>query len=456
MQPIEEKIIGHGFVQPIIGADHYVLGASSIPQENLQPDRDWTRFLPEFEYQMLYGLETDNCSGFGTNNAWEILYKRKFTLTINFSDRDLGIKAGTRPPGNDPHTVAEAHRKQGVAKEDTLPWTTDANTIDKYYSYPSLAKKAQCVAEGNKLIEAYQENHEWLWTDPNLPIEQKQKLIMDALQYSPVAVSVLAWRKQGDLYVKDKGEPDNHWTVIVKGTDGQPWRLLDQYDPFIKDLAWDYDFQFAKRYHVEKTELIIQTQSKLILALKQLLALLQLKIASFGSKDSQSTWKTLVGRLLNYLQSLLEKDKAIIVQLPPVPLQTAPEPMPPPQQPIPVPVPAAPKYLWDTKANIRHSIRLICDELELTLIEKNIICAVIQAESGFNLKVERYNTDARKSIDYGLCQYNSYWYISGGLITKDQALNDPEFCVRLMTRRYRLGFLKDWVAYSTGLYKKYL
>jgi hypothetical protein len=133
----------------------------------------------------------------------------------------------------------------------------------------------------------------------------------------------------------------------------------------------------------------------------------------------------------------------------------APTPLPPVEPPKPVEQPK-PAYLWDTKENIRHSIRVICDESGLTVGDKNILCAVIKSESGFNLKAERHNTDVRNSIDYGLCQYNSYWYISKGTITKDQALNDPEFCVRLMIRRFKEGGLKDWVAYSSGAYKKNL
>lgn len=117
-----------------------------------------------------------------------------------------------------------------------------------------------------------------------------------------------------------------------------------------------------------------------------------------------------------------------------------------------------PKYLWDTRENAKHSVRVICDEEGLKVWEKNLIDAVICAESGYDTKIIRKNVHGNSiSYDYGICQLNSYWYIEKGkLVTKWQALNDPEFCVRLIIKRYRKGFLKDWVAYTSGSYKKFL
>lgn len=126
----------------------------------------------------------------------------------------------------------------------------------------------------------------------------------------------------------------------------------------------------------------------------------------------------------------------------------------PPETPKIAPV-EPPKYLWDNPTNVRHSVRVICDEEGLTIGEKNVICACIHQESQFDTKAKNKNKDG--SWDLGLCQYNSYWYVEKAkLITEDQAMNDPEFCVRLMIKRYRQGFLRDWVSYKSGAYKKYL
>jgi len=117
-----------------------------------------------------------------------------------------------------------------------------------------------------------------------------------------------------------------------------------------------------------------------------------------------------------------------------------------------------PKYLWKTKAEAKRSVELICDEEKLSPADKKLICAVIQAESGFKTNAIRQNTDKRKSKDYGICQYNSYWYIGKGkpIASIDEALNNPEKCVRVMLKQFKAGRLKDWVAYSGGAYKRWL
>lgn len=119
-----------------------------------------------------------------------------------------------------------------------------------------------------------------------------------------------------------------------------------------------------------------------------------------------------------------------------------------------------PKYLWDTPEHARHSVRVICDEEGLSVDDKDLICHVINCESGFKTSARKVNVDRNGkavSTDYGICQMNSYWYIGANrpIKTIDEAVNDPEKCVRVMIKRFKEGGLRDWVCYSSGLYKKY-
>jgi len=113
--------------------------------------------------------------------------------------------------------------------------------------------------------------------------------------------------------------------------------------------------------------------------------------------------------------------------------------------------PKVEKNKWDTPAKACHSFRVICDEVGLSVNEKNMLAKVLNCESGFNVKAVHKNNDARKTIDYGIAQFNDYWYKN--LITPDEALNDPEKAVRLFISEYRSGRLKNWVCYKS---KKYL
>jgi len=102
--------------------------------------------------------------------------------------------------------------------------------------------------------------------------------------------------------------------------------------------------------------------------------------------------------------------------------------------------------------------------LELNWDEKNLITAVIQAESDFDSKkISPRNSNGTR--DYGIAQFNDgknaqgvpYW-IGEGADFKDpiEVLNDPEKCVKVMIREYKRSNLRYWVAYKTGAYLKYM
>ncbi len=139
-------------------------------------------------------------------------------------------------------------------------------------------------------------------------------------------------------------------------------------------------------------------------------------------------------------------------------------PMNLPDEPITPPIvikPATPEpYKWDTTANSRHSVRVICDEMGLTLTEKNIITACIQQESNFNNKAIGRNMKDGKllSTDWGLVQINDYWHVGPGKrwASVAQIINNPDKAVKWMIQMYKQGQLKMWVSYSSGAYKKFL
>lgn len=116
------------------------------------------------------------------------------------------------------------------------------------------------------------------------------------------------------------------------------------------------------------------------------------------------------------------------------------------------------KYAWDTPEKARHSFRVICDEEGLKTDEKNLLTAVLECESGFNIKAQNKNADGTFDLGtLGVIQANTYWYIDKmKLLTRDEALHDPEKCCRIFIKRYRQGFLKDWTCFKTGAYKRYL
>ena len=242
--------MNYGFIEPKIekDKDYFLGGFRSAPFEILQENGQWDEFLPPIEIQHNKIFDSSNCTGYGTLNALEFLMQRKFGKSINFSERYTGICAGTYPPGNDPQKVITSIRGSGLLKEIDLPFFSDSQmTLDEYYSPKPMEDKL--LVKGKKFLEEYGIQHDWVYQSGE---EASPVKLMNALKSSPLGVSVNAWNKEGELYVKEKGSRDNHWTLLFGYEDGKYWRVYDSYEDNIKHLKWDYDFGFVKRYYIEK------------------------------------------------------------------------------------------------------------------------------------------------------------------------------------------------------------
>jgi len=112
---------------------------------------------------------------------------------------------------------------------------------------------------------------------------------------------------------------------------------------------------------------------------------------------------------------------------------------------------------WDNVANVRHSCRVIMDRQNLSVKEKDLLCAVIMAESGMNPRaVGKPNYDG--SRDWGLVQINDKIWIGFDkpFKTTQEVLDNPEKCVEFMIKWYVLGHLDWWIAYKNKSYLRYV
>src|SRR4051794_31632699 len=96
------------YVKDEIQPDHYVLGDGNIEAEVLQPDADWTAYLPPAGNQYADGFESYCCVTEATAQCAEIILRRLFGDADQYSVRFLATVSGTAyQHGNSPHTVAE-------------------------------------------------------------------------------------------------------------------------------------------------------------------------------------------------------------------------------------------------------------------------------------------------------------------------------------------------------------
>ena len=240
----------YGLVIPEIQIDNWILGGISATKKVLNPSRDWRPFLPWGELQSRT-IETSSCSEFGTLNGIETLEKRLFGVSSDYSERLVSIGAQNTPQGNSPHIVAEWIRHNGLVNETILPFTGEITSWEEYMTPNPLTE--ELLSEAKKWLEIKVFNHEWVF-NPQESVKAKQEKLWESLRYSPIGISVSAWRKENDLYVKEKGEQDNHWCLLVGAKKNSHWIVFDSYmdDDFIKELEWDYDFNIAKSFFITK------------------------------------------------------------------------------------------------------------------------------------------------------------------------------------------------------------
>jgi hypothetical protein len=242
----------------------FILGSSSMPFTIRQADGNWKQYLPEAERQS--GMnDTFNCTGFGTLTQIEVFMKAVFGEDVNYSDRALGIFAGTWPPGNDPQKVYEAIRKNGLVPESMLPFI-DA-PADEYYSFKG-ADEAACRKAGEEWKEKYEFLHEWVFGD-GLTWEERKQNMRVAIKSSPLALAVYAWKKNTkDIYVS-KGV-ENHWVMCYSVDDLE--RVFDSYEPFLKDV--DQIISYCKRIEIKKR---VNKDKWLVALLKVVMASIKLR-----------------------------------------------------------------------------------------------------------------------------------------------------------------------------------
>lgn len=249
---LQDEIQNHGFIpSEIIEEEHYILGDSCLVSDVLMPDsHGWKEFLPAFEPQSRNGLETMNCSNYGTLHALAALGKRKFGFAFqqNLSERYTGVMTGTGKGGNDPHNVIEIIRKTcGVIPEAFLPYNDSIETWEEYYS--PLPMTSDFLAIGKHWLGKYIVGHDWVFRSTD-SLVTKQISLKEALKFSPIGISVYAWSQHADgLYYK--AGIDNHWVCLFDYVEGQYWLIFDTYDASIKKLDWYFNFGQAKRYSLK-------------------------------------------------------------------------------------------------------------------------------------------------------------------------------------------------------------
>ncbi len=221
----------------VIEEDEWILGATEIEREVINPSGDWSDYLPTYEPQAV-NFETYGCTIFGGTNQIEILHKFLFGEEPNYAERYNYIIAKIRSPGASPHKVYETIRKEGLINNELLPMT---KTYGEYLKPDPMDKGL--LVKGQHWLNEYEYHHDWL-KNPT------RKQLKDNLKYCPIGMSVTAWFEENGVFV-DRGARNTHWVVLF-AYEGENPLVFDSYDRKVKKLHKDHRIAFAKRITLKR------------------------------------------------------------------------------------------------------------------------------------------------------------------------------------------------------------
>ncbi|MCL5072310.1 MAG: hypothetical protein M1308_15675 [Actinobacteria bacterium] len=255
----------YGFIPPEYNPNDYKFGDGQLSAEVLAEDGQWDSFLPSYEAQSNPYFDTMHCWVFGTLNCLETLQRRKFGDTdANYSERYIGVLGGATPQGGSPRNASEAIRKYGNIPQEALPYSSDIKSFWAYSSPRPMTQKYLTL--GAEWLKTYSYGYDfvktnygkWLWkmikgvVTGNKLGGLQQEMIKDALKYSPLGVSVCAWKFRNGLAYKNSWDSDNHWLELYGYEDGKYWKLYDHYTNTYVKAEWLYPFGFILRYTLNK------------------------------------------------------------------------------------------------------------------------------------------------------------------------------------------------------------
>jgi hypothetical protein len=221
----------------------WILGAeqgSTFVKETLFPDRDCTPYITEYnDLQRNNFFDEFCCVVHGTINAVQLIIKKKYGITLDFSKRDLANRIPVTPgQGTSIRSCAECLRTQGVALEKDYPTLTPTMTQTEFFT------KLQGVKEF--LLE-----NGFIFNHINLPSTwlgaTMDKIIDDGLLSSPVIVAIEgSYRFDAEGRLQYQGNPYTHVVLIVKSSpNGFP--VLDSENPQgLMNVRRDYAFSSPK------------------------------------------------------------------------------------------------------------------------------------------------------------------------------------------------------------------
>ena len=252
-------------IDPVKETD-FIFGDGRLGDSAINLTSDWSGWLPDYEPQSRPGaFDSFACVTFSTLNCVEILERKIYGATSNWSDRYLAKISGTdKIRGNSPGKVADTLKNKGCVPEKDLPFDITINSFETFYV--TISDALYTLALAFKAEYSFGYSH----------VYSSASAIKEALKYSPVLFTVSAWFKdENGLYFRPQGETDGHATVCYGYEEGKYWKILDSYasdsGDFLKRVRWDSLPMQCKRFTLNRQIVVESAWSRFLKLLREIL-----------------------------------------------------------------------------------------------------------------------------------------------------------------------------------------
>ena len=254
------------FIYPEITEEHLNFGRVGSP---IREDGNWKDYVPNGELQNKDGVESSACFVEAQQHTIATILEEEFNLpNQNYSGRFNALLSGGTPSGGSPIDGAQSITNDGLIPDSLLPFE-NINSWDEFHSWKGASEGA-CKAEGKKWLRFWKPNY-YISSRRSDSLKTKYTKLRESLKYSPVSMSVTAWYEQNGIYVKPEGLDDNHLVECVYVDKNNHAYVWDTYEPYLKKLEKNFNFDFAMYWVVRKLDPKRSFLSSLLLKIKSLI-----------------------------------------------------------------------------------------------------------------------------------------------------------------------------------------
>lgn len=238
---------------------------SAVPNDVINPTGNWQGIYSLPEPQSANGFDSDSCATFSALNILETTLNYKIAHSmipqghvdflkpymdsdgkLDFSDRFTSTMSGTSPQGNSFQRVWDSIRHDGLVPETWWPFPKDEikADLDRAWEIYSKYPTDDCTEKGLEFLKYFQVDYELVGSPSNpLTIPKLQTL----LKTTPIQIGTLVspyWFTK--IPIPNPGPGSQHATQVIAVLPDSI-AIIDQYPPFEKFLALDYNLTWAYR-----------------------------------------------------------------------------------------------------------------------------------------------------------------------------------------------------------------